>query len=101
MPGLERVFENLSIVHRSMTAFGISLNVPRLLSQQVRDIHVPIIKAIKEHDPDAAEKAAREHVEQSLARNLAWIEKISAAMVDNAGSRIGARPGSGLSVRFP
>ncbi|MCL5103173.1 MAG: GntR family transcriptional regulator [Armatimonadetes bacterium] len=100
-PDLERVFENLSIVHRSMTAFGISLNVPRLLSPQIREIHTTIIEAIKNRDPDAAEKAARDHVEGSLARNLAWIEKISAAMVDSAASRMGSRANPSVTVRFP
>ncbi|OFX16383.1 MAG: hypothetical protein A2Z18_03330 [Armatimonadetes bacterium RBG_16_58_9] len=79
-PDLERIFENLAIVHRCMTAFGITLNVPRLLGPAVRDIHVPMVEAIRARDMDAAETAAREHVEDSLARNLAWIEKVSAAL---------------------
>ncbi|MHB9035710.1 MAG: GntR family transcriptional regulator [Armatimonadota bacterium] len=77
---LERIFENMAIVHRCMTAFGITLNVPRLESTTVRDIHAPLVEAIRARDADAAEKAAREHVEDSLARNLAWIEKVSAVL---------------------
>ncbi|MHB9037429.1 MAG: GntR family transcriptional regulator [Armatimonadota bacterium] len=79
-PDLQRLYENLSIVHRSMTAFGISLNVPRLLTAKIRDNHDPIVEAIRLKEPDMAERAAREHVEDSLARNLAWIEEVTAAI---------------------
>jgi DNA-binding GntR family transcriptional regulator len=84
---LERMSENLAIVHRSMTAFGISLNVPRLLGPEVRELHDPIVEAIARRDPDAAELAARKHVEDSLARNLAWIEQVTAAISADASSR--------------
>jgi DNA-binding GntR family transcriptional regulator len=92
-PDLERVFENLAIVHRCMTAFGVSLNVPRLLSPAIRDNHQPIVDSIRARDLDGAERAAREHVEDSLARNLAWIEKVSAVMEDDVW---GPRPKGGV-----
>ena len=90
-PDLERLFENLAIVHRCMTVFGVSLNVPRLLSQDVRENHAPTVEAIRSRDVDGAERAAREHVEDSLARNLAWIEKVSAVLEDAPLSRSGLR----------
>jgi DNA-binding GntR family transcriptional regulator len=95
-PDLERIVENLSVVHRSMTAFGVNLNVPRLLTPSIRKIHKPIIDAIKRKDPDAAERVARKHVEDSLARNLAWIDKVSAAMSNES-----ARPTTRSSGEQP
>lgn len=86
-PDLERMSENLSIVQRSMTAFAIILKVPRLLGREIRGIHDPIVEAIARRDPDAAEQAARKHVEDSLARNLAWIEQVTAAISADTSSR--------------
>jgi DNA-binding FadR family transcriptional regulator len=79
-----------------MTAFGVNLNVPRLLTPSIRKIHKPIIDAIKRKDPDAAERVARKHVEDSLARNLAWIDKVSAAMSNES-----ARPTTRSSGEQP
>jgi len=81
-PDLERLIENLAIMRCSMRAFGMSLNIPRLMSPAVRDVHDPIVEAIVARDPVAAERAGRKHVEDSLERNLAWIEEVAAALVN-------------------
>lgn len=77
---LERIFENMSIIHRSMNAFGIYLKVPRLLGKEYRDSHQPIVEAIRARDAAVAESNARRHVEESLATNLAWLDQITAAL---------------------
>ncbi|MBI2844682.1 MAG: GntR family transcriptional regulator [Armatimonadetes bacterium] len=79
---LERMTNNGSITECSMREFGISLDFPRKIVQELKIVHNPIVAAITRRDPDAAEKAGRLHVEQSLARNLSWIEGIAAAMRD-------------------
>ncbi|MHB1460955.1 MAG: GntR family transcriptional regulator [Armatimonadota bacterium] len=88
---LERIFENMSLIHRCMNAFGIYLNVPRLLGSEFRDTHAPIIAAIRARDMCAAEQAARTHVEESLARNLAWIEQVSTVLESSGHIRSGTR----------
>ncbi len=75
-PDLERIIENLSIMQCSMKAFGASLGIPRLMSRDYIDLHTPIIQAIEKRNPDAAEEAARSHVEGSLQRNLAWVKEM-------------------------
>lgn len=75
-PDLERLIENLSIMRCSMRAFSAATNVPRLFPGGIEKAHDPIIKAVKNCDPEAAEQAGRKHVEDSLARNLKWINGI-------------------------
>lgn len=71
---LERIVSNLSIMRWSMAVFARN---PRLPAPTIKGKHTPIIGAIRRRDPEAAERAAKEHVEDSLARNLAWIEDVS------------------------
>ncbi|MBI2844678.1 MAG: GntR family transcriptional regulator [Armatimonadetes bacterium] len=83
-PDLERMTNNGAVIECSMREFGISLNFPRKVVQEFKELHTPIAEAIVQRDPDAAEKAARQHVEESLTRNLDWIDKIAQAMEDDA-----------------
>jgi DNA-binding GntR family transcriptional regulator len=78
---LERIISNLSITRASMAVFA---NNPRLPSSGGG--HEIIIDAIRRRDSDAAEKAAREHVQDSLERNIAWIEQV------DSGSETGHQP---------
>lgn len=73
---LERLIENLSIMRCSMRAFSAATNAPRLFPRGVEKAHDPIMKALKNCDPEAAERAGRKHVEDSLASNLKWINEI-------------------------
>lgn len=88
-PDLERMTENLSIMRCSMRMFALSLKIPDLvtkslrLSRDLRDVHQPIIDAIVSRDLDAAEKAARQHVEQSLDRNRVWIDEVTNVVLSN------------------
>ena len=75
-PDLERNIDNLSIMHCCMRAFCTSLGVPRLVTPAVKGVHEPIVDAIMRHDPDSAEQLSRQHVEDSLTRNLNMIEKV-------------------------
>ncbi len=83
---LERTFENLSIMRCSMRAFGMSRGIPPALANSVRlaperkQVHNEIINAILARDGAAAEAAGRQHVEDSLAVNLSWIEEVGAAL---------------------
>jgi len=88
-PDLQRILENQSIARCSMHLFALSLKVPTSvmnnlrLSTQLRDVHDPIVEAIMNRDPDAAEKAARKHVEDSLERNRVWIDEVSEIVTNN------------------
>ena len=76
-----------------MRAFGISRNLPQVLvhdlrlAQERKQAHSPIVHAILALDPVAAEAAGLEHVEDSLVRNLDWIEEVGAAL--NGGRNVG------------
>lgn len=89
---LERLIENLSIMRCSMRVFALSLKIPESLtaslrlSKDLRDVHQPVIDAIVRHDPDAAEKAGRQHVEESLERNRVWIDEVT-TMVEGSQGR--------------
>jgi DNA-binding GntR family transcriptional regulator len=86
---LERMIENLSIMRCSMRIFALSLSIPEAvtkglrLSKELRDVHQPIVDAIVCHDPDAAEKAGRRHVEESLERNRIWIEEVTTVVANS------------------
>lgn len=88
---LERMTETLAIIHCSMRAFGLSLKIPRLMSAANKELHAPLVQAILKKDPKAAEREGRVHVEQSLARNLAWVERVSAAMANKKSLRVRLR----------
>ncbi|MBI2842647.1 MAG: GntR family transcriptional regulator [Armatimonadetes bacterium] len=83
---LERMTENLSIMRCSMRAFGISRNVRESFVRDMRlaperkEVHKPIVDAILAREPIAAEQAGRAHVQDSLSKNLVWIEEIAEEM---------------------
>ena len=85
---LEKMIGNLSVLHCSMRLFALSLKVPSSvtdnlrLSNQVKEVHQPILNTILGRDLDRAEIEARKHVEKSLERNRIWIKKVNTLIVE-------------------
>ncbi|MBI2841934.1 MAG: GntR family transcriptional regulator [Armatimonadetes bacterium] len=78
---LERITDNLAAMEYSTKMLCINLGIPRILSQEFRSVHDKLVEAILSRDPDAAEKAAKEHVEQSIEPYLAWMDRLGAEML--------------------
>jgi len=78
-PDLQRHVESSAILNCCMRVFWASRGVPRLLSPELAAVHEPMIEAIRRREEDAAESAARQHVEESLTRNLAMLDELAAA----------------------
>ncbi|MBI2842718.1 MAG: GntR family transcriptional regulator [Armatimonadetes bacterium] len=76
-PDLQRMTESPPLLEYSMSAFGVTGQTPPDIYPDT-DTHDDLVDAIKRHDPDTAEQAAREHVEVSLSRKIDWIEEVSA-----------------------
>jgi DNA-binding GntR family transcriptional regulator len=77
-----RMVEYAAIVQHSMGLFAHSLNVPRLLTAGGRDVHDPIVDAVLDRDSEAAERAARRHVEDSLSNHIEWLEQACGALAN-------------------
>ncbi|MBI2841935.1 MAG: GntR family transcriptional regulator [Armatimonadetes bacterium] len=82
---LRRMTNNGSIIDCSLRQLGISFSVLQAVRPEVKHTHDAIVEAVARRDPDAAERAGRGHVEESLARNLTWIEEIAQAMTNGQG----------------
>lgn len=93
---LERLVENMAIMHCCMKAYCLSLGISPIVGAATKDVHTPIVEALVKRNKEAAEWAGTRHVEETLAGHLQLIEQVE----NSENTRTFAEKQSGVKLEF-